>query len=288
MKIIDKISKLNRACFSFEFFPPKTDEGDRKLLNVIGELKELSPDFVSVTYGAGGSTKEKTFSICEKIQKDFQILTMSHYTCVNADKEEIKSNLNKLKSIGIENLIALRGDPPKDSGKFQKHNDGFGNATELIGFIKEEGFEFGIAGGCYPEKHPDSPTPQEDVLNLKKKVDSGAEFLITQLFFDNNKFYDFLNLTKKTRINVPIIPGIMPITSFSQIEKFKTMADCAIPDKLISDLLKVKDKPDEFKKISIEFTVSQCKDLLSNNSYGIHLYTLNQSNATLEILKLIK
>ncbi len=288
MKIINKITKLNRPCFSFEFFPPKTDEGDIKLFKVVQELQNLNPDFVSVTYGAGGSTREKTFSICEKIQKEFNIVTMSHYTCVGSGREDIKENLNKLSKIGIENIIALRGDPPKDTGKFQKHEKGFLNATELIKFIREEGFEFGIAAGCYPEKHPDSPTPEQDVENLKKKIDSGTDFLLTQLFFENSKFYTFINLAKKNGINIPIIPGIMPITSFSQIQRFKDLANCSIPDVLIQKLDKVKENPDEFKKISLDFTVNQCKDLLQNDVFGIHLYTLNQSNATLEILKLIK
>lgn len=288
MKIIDKISKLNRPCFSFEFFPPKTVEGDLKLFKVIGDLQNLMPDFVSVTYGAGGSTREKTFSICEKIQNDFNILTMSHYTCVNSSSDEIEDNLNKLSKMGIQNIIALRGDPPKGSGKFKKHEKGFLNATELVQFIKTKGYKFGIAGGCYPEKHPDSPTLEQDIENLKKKVDSGAEFLLTQLFFENSKFYDFMDLVFKKGIKVPVIPGIMPITSFSQIERFKELADCSIPDDLIMNLEKVKDHPDDFKKISLDFTVNQCKDLLKNNAFGIHLYTLNQSNATFEILKLIK
>ena len=185
----------------------------------------------------------------------------------------------------IENVIALRGDPPKDQGVFIKHPGGFANGTELIEFIRKEKFDFCLAGGCYPEKHPDSPTVEDDILFLKKKVDAGAEFLITQLFFSNQLFYNFLNKTKAAGINVPIVPGIMPITSFSQIERFKSMANCHIPDELVNELSLLKDKPTEFIDKSIEFTVKQCKDLLSKGVSGIHFYTLNQSRATIVIMK---
>lgn len=284
-KIIELYKNSKQPLFSFEFFPPKTTEGETKLKKTISELKTLNPAFVSVTYGAGGSTKDKTIELCESIQKDFHITTMCHYTCVGVSKEEIKQTLSVIESKGIQNVIALRGDPPKGTGKFVPHPNGFANATELILFIKANNFSFCLAGGCYPEKHPDSPTLQIDIENLKKKVDAGAEFLITQLFFSNPVFYDFLERATKIGIKVPIIPGIMPITSFSQIEKFKELANCEIPKNFLQDLENSKDNTDEFLKKSLEFTITQCSNLLTNGIKGIHFYTLNQSNATIEVMK---
>ena len=191
MKISEIYSKATRPVFSFEIFPPKTTEGDNKLLNTIADLKKLSPSFISVTYGAGGSTKDKTIDICENIQSQFQITTMCHFTCVGASSQEVKNTLQIIESKKIENVIALRGDPPKEQGVFIKHPNGLANGTELIQFIKKEQFSFCLAGGCYPEKHPDSPTLDDDILFLKKKVDAGAEFLITQLFFSNQLFQNF-------------------------------------------------------------------------------------------------
>lgn len=285
MKISEIYFKANKPIFSFEVFPPKTAEGDNKLLNTISDLKKLSPNFISVTYGAGGSTKDKTIDLCDIIQSQFNITTMCHFTCVGANSQEVKSTLKVIESKKIENVIALRGDPPKEQGVFTKHPGGFANGTELIEFIKREKFNFCLAGGCYPEKHPDSPTIEDDILFLKKKVDAGAEFLITQLFFSNQLFQNFLSKTKSAGINVPIIPGIMPITSFSQIERFKTMANCDIPDELVNELTLLKDNPVDFIDRSIEFTIKQCKELLNMGIPGIHFYTLNQSRATIEIMK---
>jgi methylenetetrahydrofolate reductase (NADPH) len=286
-KIKEIYQTAKKPVFSFEFFPPKTIEGESKLRKTIGDLKILDPAFVSVTYGAGGSTRDKTIEICADIQTSYSITTMCHFTCVGSDQAGIRNTLKLIESKKIQNLIALRGDPPKGTGNFVPHPGGFSNATELIQFIRKENFPFSLAGGCYPEKHPDSATLKEDVQNLKKKVDAGAEFLITQLFFSNTKFYKFQEMAKVEGIEVPIIPGIMPITSFSQIQRFKEMADCEIPDSLVQELDAVKDNPIEFLKKSIAFTVNQCKDLLSNGVSGIHFYTLNQSNATIEVMKFL-
>jgi methylenetetrahydrofolate reductase (NADPH) len=285
MKISEIYSKANKPVFSFEIFPPKTVDGDAKLISTVSDLKSLSPSFISVTYGAGGSTKDKTIDLCERIQSQFQIPTMCHFTCVGASSIEIKATLKIIQSKKIENIIALRGDPPKEQGVFIKHPSGFANGKELIQFIRQEKFPFCIAGGCYPEKHPDSPTLDADIQFLKQKVDAGAEFLITQLFFSNQLFQQFLEKIKITGISVPVIPGIMPITSFSQIERFKGMANCEIPQELVQELTLLKDHPSDFLKRSIEFTVSQCKELLSMGVSGIHFYTLNQSRATIDIMK---
>ncbi|HMV44748.1 MAG TPA: methylenetetrahydrofolate reductase [NAD(P)H] [Leptospiraceae bacterium] len=285
MKISKIYSDAKSPVFSFEIFPPKTPEGDIKLINTVADLKKLNPSFISVTYGAGGSTKEKTIDLCETIQNQFQITTMCHFTCVGASSSEIRDTLKVIESKKIENVIALRGDPPKGQGIFTKHPQGFGSGKELIEFIRNEKFTFCLAGGCYPEKHPDAPTLEDDIKFLKQKVDAGAEFLITQLFFSNTLFQSFLSKARSAGINVPIIPGIMPITTLSQINRFKEMADCEIPQKLIDDLQNVKDDPTEFLKRSIQFTVEQCRELLKMGVAGIHFYTLNQSTATIEIMK---
>lgn len=285
MKISEIYLNAKKPVFSFEIFPPKTIEGDNKLLNTISELKELSPSYISVTYGANGSTREKTIDLCEKIQSQFAISTMCHFTCVGVSSDEVKSILKTIESKNIENVIALRGDPPKGQGIFVKYPNGFANGTELIAFIKKEGFEFCLGAGCYPEKHPDSATTTMDIQYLKQKVNAGADFLISQLFFSNELFKDFLFKTKEVGISVPIIPGIMPITSFAQIERFKGLANCKIPDDFIRELTNLKDRPKEFLEKSIEFTIIQCKELLNMGVPAIHFYTLNQSRATIEIMK---
>ncbi|MCB1176724.1 MAG: methylenetetrahydrofolate reductase [NAD(P)H] [Leptospiraceae bacterium] len=285
MKIIEIYNNSTKPVYSFEFFPPKTPEGEEKLKGTIKDLKELNPAFVSVTYGAGGSTRDKTIELCSFIQDNFSITSMCHFTCVGADKNQIRQLLKLIESKKIENVIALRGDPPAGQGKFLKVPDGFGNATELTSFIKSEGFQFCIAGGAYPEKHPDSPTPEDDIHFLKLKNEAGADFFITQLFFSNKLFFEFLGKAKNAGISAPIIPGIMPITNFNQIQRFRDLANCYIPDDLVKELEKVKENKDEFLKISLQFTVNQCKDLIANNVKGIHFYTLNQSDATIQILK---
>jgi methylenetetrahydrofolate reductase (NADPH) len=289
MKINELYSKAKSPVFSFEFFPPKTPEGEVKLKATIGELKKLNPGFVSVTYGAGGSTRDKTIEICAEIQTVYSIPSMCHFTCVGASKEEIKSILKNVESRGIKNIIALRGDPPKGEGKFTPPPGGFSNATELVEFVRHENFSFCVAGGCYPEKHPESPTLESDIHYLKQKVSAGVDFLVTQLFFSNRVFVDFLKRARTAGITSPILPGIMPITSYSQIQRFKEMADCEIPDDFVSDLEKVKDNPSEFMRVSISYTIAQCRELLSMGiSPGIHFYTLNQSTATMEIMKALQ
>ena len=287
MKIIEIYSEAKSPVFSFEFFPPKTVEGETKLKATIGELKKLNPGFVSVTYGAGGSTRDKTIEICTEIQTVYSIPSMCHFTCVGASKEEIKSILKSVENRGIHNIIALRGDPPKGEGKFTAPPSGFSNATELVEFIRQENFSFCVAAGCYPEKHPDSPTLESDTHYLKQKVSAGVDILVTQLFFSNKVFVNFLERARNAGITSPILPGIMPITSYSQIQRFKEMADCEIPLDFINDLERVKDNPSEFMRVSLSYTIAQCRELLSM-SPGIHFYTLNQSTATMEIMKALQ
>ncbi|EKO79909.1 MULTISPECIES: methylenetetrahydrofolate reductase [NAD(P)H] [unclassified Leptospira] len=287
-KISEIYGSAKGPVYSFEFFPPKTPEGDLKLMETVKELSRLDPDFVTVTYGAGGSTRSKTAQILSEISKNYSFPTVSHFTCVGANQEQILKTLKEIRSSGIVNLMALRGDPPKGEGQFKKTEGGFENATELISFIRSEKLDFCVGGGCYPEKHPNAKNLEEDVENLKRKVDAGADFLVSQLFFVNSIFENFLNLVRAAGIRVPVIPGIMPITSFSQIERFRSMAGCEFPSSLIKDLQEVEHRPEEFYRRSLNFSVKQCRELLAMGVPGIHLYTLNQSHASYDIVRELK
>lgn len=288
-KILDIYKEAKAPVYSFEFFPPKTDEGEAKLFEAVKELSKVEPAFITVTYGAGGSTRDKTIRLTSALAKEYSLPAAAHFTCVGGNREEIRSILGQILESGIRNLMALRGDPPKGEGQFRKVEGGFGHASELISFIRQEGFDFCMGGACYPEKHPEAASLEEDVDYLKKKVEAGASYLVSQLFFQNSSFAAFLDLAQKKGIHVPIIPGIMPITSFSQIERFKSMAACEIPSDLVSRLEKVKDQPEEFYKRSVEFSVSQCRELVTKYGVaGIHLYTLNQSPASCDIVRELK
>ncbi len=283
MKKIIEILKNKKPVFSFEFFPPKTEEGENKLEISIQKLKQLEPDFVSVTYGAGGSTKIKTEEWVTNIQNRHKITSMAHLTCINTPKEDIYNLLNIYKDNNILNIMALRGDIAKDT--IVKNYD-FRYANELIYFIKKEfNNYFSIGAACYPEKHPEAKSLEEDIFYLRKKVESGADFLITQLFFDNSKFYIFKEKLEDNKIEVPLIAGIMPITAFKQIEKFTKMTNCSIPKELLDKIEQYKNNEEDLLKISMEFSIKQCIELLKNDVHGIHFYTLNQSDATFIILK---
>ncbi|GIX42544.1 MAG: methylenetetrahydrofolate reductase [Leptospiraceae bacterium] len=285
MKKIAEILKNKKPTFSFEFFPPKTEEGEYKLEESIKELKQLKPDFVSVTYGAGGSTRLKTDEWVRKIQNQYNLISMAHLTCVGSNREEIKKILEEHKNHQITNIMALRGDPPKDQTHFIPVKNGFRYASELIQFIREEfKDEFSIGAACYPEKHPEAKTLEEDIEHLKIKVEKGVDFLVSQLFFDNQKFFRFRDKIRNKNIHIPLIAGIMPITAYKQIERFTQMANCSIPLELVEKMEKFQNQQEELLKISIEFSVKQCEELLKNQVDGIHFYTLNQSNATFLIL----
>lgn len=287
MKIIDLLKQSAAPLFSFEFFPPKDAEGMAALYRTIRDLKELKPSFVSVTYGAGGSTREKTLELVIRIKHEIGLEPMSHLTCVGSPGSLIREILEKIQDNGIENVLALRGDPPKGEAGFQRPKGGFGYAYELVREMKKnhDNFCIGVAG--YPEKHPESPTMEDDIRYLKMKVDSGADFIVTQLFFNNNAFFEFLERAGKAGVNVPIIPGIMPITNFNQIKKFTEMCGAAMPGKLVEDLEKIKDNQEAVQKYGTEYAINQCRELLDNGVRGIHFYTLNKSRATMEIFKKI-
>ncbi len=279
MRISDRLSSGKR-CFSFEFFPPKTDEGMRALFQTLRELADLDPGFVSVTYGAGGSTRQRTLEIVSSIKRESGIEAMAHLTCVGHTRSELADILARFRDAGIENVLALRGDAPKDALTFQAAPDGFSHASELTGFVRERGFDFCLGGACYPEGHLESPTRDEDLQNLKRKVDAGAEFLITQLFFDNAFYFRFVERARAAGIRVPIVPGIMPITNFEQIDRFTRMCGATIPMKLRLALERCKDDPEAILELGVAHATVQCVELLKEDAPGVHFYTLNRSRAS--------
>jgi len=287
-----KISSIYREAtkpvFSFEFFPPKNEEGERRLFQTLEELYPLLPDFVSVTYGAGGSTRARTREWVTSIQSQYRIPAMPHFTCVGASRDEIHASLVEFRDAGIQNIMALRGDPPIGESEFRPAPDGFAHASDLIRFIRESGFEFSLGGACYPEKHPEAKSLEEDLEHLKIKVDAGADFLVTQLFFDNDSYFRFVERCRGIGISRPIVPGIMPITQFKQVERFTAMAGCSFPPDLLTSIERVKDDPEALRRVSLAFTIGQCRELLAGGAPGIHFYTLNQSTITSEILKSLK
>ena len=282
MKIKD-ILQRNQPVFSFEFFPPKNDEGFSQLYKAMENLKARNPGFVSVTYGAGGSTRSKTLELVSRLKHKLGMESMAHLTCVGHTAEEIRGILDILQEDEIDNILALRGDPPQGQTDFVKTENGFGHANELVEFIKKDySFCIGVAG--YPEGHTECPDKTRDLENLKRKVDAGADFIVTQLFFDNQRYFDFLRAAETIGIRIPIIPGIMPIINFKQIKRFTEMCGATIPKALFAKLEKHQEDAEAIKEIGMEHSLAQCQELLSEGSPGIHFYTMNRSNATVAIL----
>ncbi|MBN2274157.1 MAG: methylenetetrahydrofolate reductase [NAD(P)H] [Bacteroidales bacterium] len=281
MKIIELFNRKERT-FSFEFFPPKDEISAVDFGINVGQLLKLDPSFVSVTYGAGGSTQERTFTLVDYLQNKIGLTTMAHYTCVNATHEKVVSDINHLKNSGIENLMLLRGDPPKDEKDFFLRNHEFRHASDLITLARTL-HPFSIGAAAYTEKHPESPTLKEDLENMLIKFEAGTDFLITQMFFDNETYYKYVTLARNKGINCRIIPGIIPITNYRQINKFITMTGATIPDALAEKIMSYKDNPDKIYQTGLDFTIQQCIDLLEWGAPGIHFYTLNKSRATIEI-----
>ena len=283
---IGEILRSGTFSVSFEFFPPKTEEGERELFETIRNLEHISPTFVSVTYGAGGSTRDRTKRVVEKIHKETNLTVMAHLTCIAHSKQEILDILEEYRNMGIENILALRGDMPKN---LESPADACKYAYELVMFIREnfkEAFSIGVAS--YPEGHPESPNMEWEIRYFKKKVSAGADFSITQMFFVNDYYYQFVELCQKEGVHIPIIPGIMPITNFKQVSKFASMCGATIPDDLIKKLEPYADNQEETTKIGVEFAIRQCEDLLDNGVPGLHFYTLNKSKATIQIYEAIK
>ena len=278
MKIQSLFGK-DQLVFSFEFFPPKDDAGADALYQTIETLKQLTPSFVSVTYGAGGSTRRKTIEITERIKREIGIEAMAHLTCVGHSRGEILTLLEELEAAGIENIMALRGDPPKGETSFVPHPDGFRYASELVNFIRsQKSFCLGVAG--YPEVHPEALSKEADLANLKRKVEAGGQFIVTQLFFDSKYYFDLVQRAEAASIHVPIVPGIMPITNVAQIKRFTQMCGAKIPRDLMAELEAVEGNNEAVVQVGIQHATNQCENLLRGGAPGIHFYTLNKSLAT--------
>jgi methylenetetrahydrofolate reductase (NADPH) len=286
---IAEILKQGRPVFSFEFFPPKTDEAAEQLERTIAELRPLAPDFVSVTYGAGGSTREKTIDIVSRIKRDTGIEAMAHLTCVGSTKEDLRIVLERLAASGVANVLALRGDPPKGQKEFVPTDGGCRYANELVSFIRESFRDtFCLGGAGYPEKHIECGNPAVDLMNLKRKVDAGAEFIITQLFFDNRRYWEFVDNARACGIHVPIVPGIMPITNANGVERMTTMCGAGLPFRLAAELDRRRDDARAVMQLGVAHATAQCLDLLQGGAPGIHFYTLNRSTATRQVLSAIR
>ena len=284
IKKITDIFKEKDRTFSFEFFPPKTPKGLENLYNTVNELNKLKPDFISVTYWAGGSTRGATMEICNEIQRRFNTTTMHHFTCVGHSQAELKTILDQMKSNDIRNILALRGDPPKGVDKWEPSPDGFEYCYQLIGLIRgmdKDFFSIGVAG--FPEGHIDCPSKELDTKYLKIKIDEGGDFVATQLFFDNNDYSEYLERLKKVNVNVRVIPGILPITNYEGLLKFCNTCGTTVTQG-IHDIFKPLIGDEEAtKKAGIEFAVRQCRNLLERGAPGLHFFTLNKTEPTKEI-----
>jgi len=277
-----------KPVISFEFFPPKTPEGDHNLLEkTIPALMQAKPDYCSVTYGAGGTTRDKTLMIVDRIQKQHGLTAVAHLTCVSATKEEIKNLLQQIKSLGVRNVLALRGDPP-GGGQFQMTPGGFEFSNQLVEFIREfDHFSIGVAG--FPEGHVACKAgKQVDWGYLKNKIDAGADYVLTQLFFDNADFYEFRDFLAKKGVKIPLVPGIVPILNANQIKKFTAMCGARIPSELGTKLDAIGDDEAAATAFGIEYATKQCEDLLRNGAPGVHFYTLNKAHSTVAVLKNLK
>jgi methylenetetrahydrofolate reductase (NADPH) len=284
---IDRILDEQRPVFSFEFFPPKTDEGHRTLEGTLAELKEDRPEYVSVTYGAGGSTRERTVEITKWIKQDLGIEAMAHLSCVGEPTERLVEILEEIDAAGIENVLALRGDPPRGQTEWRPHPGGLEYSIELIELIRLR-FDFCVGAACFPEVHPEAESFDNDLAYAKRKVDAGASFLITQLFFDNELYFDFVEAARAAGIGVPLIPGIMPITNYKQIKTITGMCGATIPAELERELNGRADDPEAVAELGVAYATLQCSDLLARGAPGVHFYTLNRSPATRAILAALR
>jgi methylenetetrahydrofolate reductase (NADPH) len=289
MRIDELLEGAERPVFSFEFFPPKTEAGEQNLLDALRALQPLQPDYVSVTYGAGGTTeqKQKTIDIVGSIKREYGMEAMAHFTCVGATVSELRTTLDRMRDEGLENVLALRGDPPLGQTEWTATEGGLRYSRELVELIREE-YSFAIGAACFPETHIHATSPEDDLRYLKEKVDAGARFLITQLFFDNAYYWDFVRRARDLGVDVPIIPGIMPITNGAQIKKITELCGSNIPPRLLAELDVRADDAEATAEFGVAYATLQCADLLEHGAPGIHFYTLNRSPATRAILSALK
>jgi methylenetetrahydrofolate reductase (NADPH) len=287
MRIDEILSRAETPIFSFEFFPPRSDEGERVLGIALESLRQLDPDFVSVTYGALGSSRARTMELTKWIKQELGIEAMAHLSCVGSTRDELREILDDIRDAGIENVLALRGDPPRDETEWEPHPEGLRSSTELAALIARH-YDLCIGGACFPEVHPEAPDLAHDLRFLKAKTDSGVSFLITQLFFDSELYFRFVDEARAAGIEVPIIPGVMPITDLRQIKTITGMCGATIPDALREALEWRSHDPDAVLQLGVAHATLQCAELLARGAPGIHFYTLNRSHATRAILSALR
>lgn len=281
MKIRDILKE--KRTLSFEFFPPRDEQGVERLFGTIESLKRYQPDFIDITYGAGGSTQRLTVELCVRAYRESGLTVMAHVACVAQTAEFVHSVLSKFDAEGIENVILLRGDPPRGETSYAPTEGGFRHATDLIRHAKEK-FDFGIAAACYPETHPESPDVETDLYHTRMKVELGADFLITQLFYDNDDYYAYIDRAHRAGIHAPIVPGLMPILSAAQIRRITAMCGASIPKDLDGKLARYAEDDRAVRQIGVEHTLRQAQDLLGNGVPGIHFYVLNRRYSISKIL----
>lgn len=287
MRIDQILSEADEPSFSFEFFPPKSDAGERVLGLALESLRQLEPSFVSVTYGAGGTSRERTLELTKWIKQELGIEAMAHLSCVGSTREELSAVIADMRQAGIDNILALRGDPPRGETDWRPHPGGLRYSTELAALIHSD-HDICIGGACFPEIHPEAPDLAHDLRFLKDKVDNGVSFLITQLFFDNELYFRFVDEARAAGIDVPILPGVMPITDLRQIKTITGMCGATIPKPLLEALEWRSHDPDAVRELGVSYATLQCAELLARGAPGIHFYTLNRSHATRAILSALR
>jgi methylenetetrahydrofolate reductase (NADPH) len=287
MRIDHILTESDEPVFSFEFFPPKTEDGERNLRATLEDLKAFEPDFVSVTYGAGGSTRGRTVGLTKWIKQELGIEAMAHLTCVDASTDDLRSVLDEVSDAGIENVLALRGDPPRGETEWRPHPQGLHHSAELVSLIRSE-YSASVGAACFPEGHLEAPDLAHDIQYLREKVDAGAAFLITQLFFDNEAYFGFVEEARAAGIEVPILPGIMPVTDLRQIKTITGMCGATLPPALVEALEWRADDATAVLELGVAYATLQCAELLARGAPGIHFYTLNRSPATRAILSALK
>jgi methylenetetrahydrofolate reductase (NADPH) len=286
MRITDALREPGPS-ISFEFFPPKSDAAADELLATVEAMRVLRPSFVSITYGAGGSSRERSLDLVKRIKAGGSVEVMAHLTCAGSTRADLHSYAGDLADAGIENVLALRGDPPRDASAFVPHEDGLAYASDLVALLASD-YGFCIGGACYPETHTEAPDPATDVSHLVTKVAAGASFLVTQLFFENDRYFSFVARARAAGITVPIVPGIMPITNYEQICRFTSMCGATIPPRLRAELESCADDPKALVELGVAFTALQCSDLLARGAPGLHFYTLNKSPAVRAVVAALR
>lgn len=287
MKISDAL-RSTFPCFSFEFFPPRNEEGTALLVDTVAKLKQHSPTFVSVTYGAGGSTRQRTIDLVTRFKRDFGVEAMAHLTCVGSSRDDLRATLNYLAEKGVENIMALRGDPPRGATTFVPAPDGLAHASDLIELITSS-YSFDVGAACYPEAHPESPDLGHDLAYVKQKVGAGAKFLVTQAFFENIHYFAFVERAREIGIEVPIVPGIMPITDVRVMRRIMELDPrTTIPATLRREIEQRADNPEAVVELGVAYATLQCEELLRCGAPGIHFYTLNRSPATSAIVAALR